>query len=119
MSKGRYYPKAQKGPKGSPQDMLKQLQQVQKQLAEAQELLADETVEYTAGGGMVKVVADGRQNICSIEIAPEAVDPEDVGMLEDMVLVTINGALEKSREMAEERMESLTGGLDVPGMPGL
>jgi nucleoid-associated protein EbfC len=118
MSKGKYYPKP-KGPKASPGDMMKQLQQVQQQMAEAQEALSDETVEHTAGGGTVKVVADGHQNIKSITIDPEAVDPEDVGMLEDLILVAINGAIESSRDLAASRMEGATGGLSGLGLPGL
>lgn len=115
MSKGRYYPK-QKGPKGGKTDMMKQLQQVQKQMEEAQEALAEETVEYSAGGGMVKVVADGQQNIKSISIDPQVVDKEDVGMLEDLVLVAINGALEEAGKVAAEKMGGLTGGLGIPGL---
>ena len=117
MSKGKYYPKpTAQGPKGGAGDMMKQLQQVQRQMAEAQEALADETVEYTAGGGMVKVVADGHQNIRSISIDPQVLDPDDVGMLEDLVLVAVNGAIEASQELANQRMEGLTGGLNIPGL---
>lgn len=123
MSKGKYYPKGPKaqGQKSGPQDMLKQLQQVQTQMAEAQAALAEETVEYTAGGGMVKVVADGQQNIKSISIDPQVVDQEDVSMLEDLVLVAVNGALEASQQLAEEKMGGLAGGLGLggPGMPGI
>jgi DNA-binding protein YbaB len=67
----------------------------------------------------VKVVADGHQNIKSITIDPEAVDPEDVGMLQDLILVAINGAIEESRELASQRMDGLTGGLGGLGIPGL
>lgn len=118
MAKGRYYPGAGKGSRGAadPQGMMKQLQKVQKQMAEAQESLAGEIVESAAGGGMVKVVADGQQNIHSISIDPQVVDPEDVAMLEDLVMVAVNGALEKSRELADERMGGLTGGLGIPGL---
>jgi DNA-binding YbaB/EbfC family protein len=120
MSKGKYYPKPKgQGPKGSPGDMMKQLQQVQRQMAEAQESLGEETVEFAAGGGIVKVVADGHQNIRNITIDPEAVDPEDVGMLEDLILVAVNGAIEASQEMANQKMEGLTGGLGGLGLPGL
>ncbi|MHB8894485.1 MAG: YbaB/EbfC family nucleoid-associated protein [Candidatus Geothermincolia bacterium] len=121
MSKGKYYPKP-KGPKGSPGDMMKQLQKVQLQMAEAQEALGDETVEHAAGGGMVKVVADGHQRIRSISIDPEVLDPEDVGMLEDLILVAVNGAIDASQELANQKMEGLTGGLGglgglgIPGM---
>jgi len=96
--------------------MMKQFQQVQKKMAEVQESLAQETVEYTAGGGMVKVVVDGQQGIKSVSIDPQVVDPQDVGMLEDLVLVAVTGALEKSQALAEERMGGLTGGLGIPGL---
>lgn len=116
MSKGKYYPKAPKGQKGGPQGMMKQLQQAQKQMAEVQESLARETVEYSAGGGMVKVVADGQQNIKSISIDPQVVDPEEIGMLEDLVLVAVTGALEQSQALADERMGGLTADLGIPGL---
>ena len=116
MSKGKYYPRAAKGSKGDTQDMMKQLQQVQKQLAEAQDSLAEETVEHTAGGGVVKVIVDGQQKIREIKIDPQVVDPEDVGMLEDLVLVAINGALEEAEKLAAERMEGITGGFNMPGL---
>ncbi len=118
MSKGKYYPKP-KGPKGSPGDMMKQLQQMQKQMAEAQEALADEIVEHAAGGGMVKVVANGHQRILSISIDPEVLDPDDVSMLEDLILVAVNGAVEASQELANQKMEGLTGGLGGLGIPGI
>ncbi|MBN1290018.1 MAG: YbaB/EbfC family nucleoid-associated protein [Actinobacteria bacterium] len=116
MSKGKYYPKGQKGQKGGgrSQDMMKQLQQVQQQMSAMQDELAGETVEHSAGGGMVTVVADGQQNIRSVKIDPQVVDPEDVGMLEDLVLAAVVGALEKSNEMASGRMGGLTGGLGLP-----
>lgn len=116
MAKGRYYPKPQKGQKVDQQGMMKQVAQVQKQLADAQEALAEETVEHTAGGGAVTVVADGQQRIRSVTIDPDAVDPEDVSMLEDLILVAVNGALDASSELASERMGGLTGGLGLPGL---
>lgn len=121
MSKGRYYPKPQKAPRavGGQQEMVKQLQQVQQQMERAQAELSEETVEYTAGGGVVKVVADGQQNIKSITIDPQVVDPGDVAMLEDLVLVAVKGALEESNRLAAERMGGLTGGLGDLGLPGL
>ena len=123
MSKGRYYPKGPKAPKagGAPQDMMRQLQQVQEQMEEAQAALADETVEYAAGGGVVKVVADGHQKIRSVTIDPQVIDPEDAGMLEDLILVAINGALEEAGNLASERMGGLTDGLGLGGLgiPGL
>jgi nucleoid-associated protein EbfC len=115
VSKGKYYPKGQQKPKASG-DMMKQLQQVQRQMEEAQATLADEIVEYSSGGGVVKVVADGHQNIRSITIDPQAVDPEDVSMLEDLVLAAVNGALEEAGKLAAERMGGLAGGLGIPGL---
>ena len=97
--------------------MLRQLQQVQKQMAEAQEQLSEVEVEHSAGGGMVKVVVDGHQNIRSITIDPQVVDPEDVSMLEDLVLAAVTGALEESQRLASEKMGGLAGGLGLP--PGL
>lgn len=123
MSRGRYYPKGQKqqgGRKGNPQEMMRQLQQVQRQMAQAQEALAEVTVEHSAGGGAVKVVADGHQNVKSISIDPEVLDPDDVAMLEDLVLVAVNGALEESRRLASEQMgglDDLARGFGLP--PGL
>lgn len=101
---------------GNMQKMMKQAQKLQRQMLEAQEALAEERVEATSGGGMVRVVADGQQNILEIKIEPEAVDPEDVEMLEDMVLAAITEAIRKSRELAEERLGAFTKGMKIPGM---
>lgn len=101
---------------GNMQKMMKQAQKLQRQMMEAQEALADERVEGTSGGGMVKAVADGQQNIIEISIDPAAVDPEDVEMLEDLVLAALSDALRKSRELAEERMGAFTKGMKIPGM---
>ena len=81
-----------------------------------QEELATRTVESTAGGGVVKVVASGKNELVSIEIKPEAVDPEDVEMLQDLVLAAVNEALKKAQEMINGEMARLTGGLKIPGM---
>ncbi len=101
---------------GNIQKMMKQAQKLQRQMMEAQEALAEERVEATAGGGMVKVVADGQQNILEIKIDPQVVDPEDVEMLEDLVLAAVTEALKKSRELSEERLGALTKGLRIPGL---
>lgn len=101
---------------GNIQKMMKQAQKLQRQMMEAQEALADERVEGTAGGGMVRVVADGQQNILEIKIDPEAVDPDDVEMLEDTVLAAITEAMRKSKELAEERLGVFTKGMKIPGM---
>jgi len=95
---------------------MKQAQKLQRQMMEAQEALAEERLEATSGGGMVRVVADGQQNILEIKIEPEAVDPEDVEMLEDLVLAAITEAIRKSRELAEERLGEFTKGMKIPGM---
>jgi hypothetical protein len=81
-----------------------------------QEELAEKTVEATAGGGMVRVVANGRQQIVSILLEKEVVDPEDVEMLQDLVLAAVNDALAKSQEMISAEMGKLTGGMKIPGL---
>ncbi|MCP3922379.1 MAG: YbaB/EbfC family nucleoid-associated protein [Desulfobacterales bacterium] len=98
------------------QGMMKQAQKLQKKMAKLQEELALKTVEATAGGGMIKVVANGKQQIVSINIEKEVVDPEDVDMLQDLVLAAINDALAKSQEMVSSQMGQLTGGMNIPGL---
>ena len=97
-------------------DMLRQAQQLQARMAKIQEELGSEVVEGTAGGGVVTVVMNGHQVLQSIKIQPEAVDPEDVGMLEDLVTAAVNEALEKSRALAALRLGALTGGFKIPGL---
>ncbi len=97
-------------------NMMKQAQKLQSKMMKLQEELSDRTVVSSAGGGMLKVVANGRQQIVSIEIEQEVVDPEDVEMLQDMVTAAVNDALTKSREMVNEEMSKLTGGLNIPGL---
>ncbi|OFW59362.1 MAG: nucleoid-associated protein, YbaB/EbfC family [Candidatus Solincola sediminis] len=101
---------------GNMQKMMKQAQKMQRQMMEAQDALAEERVEGTAGGGMVRVTADGQQNILEIKIDPQAVDPEDVEMLEDTVLAAVAEAMRKSRELAEERLGVFTKGMKIPGL---
>lgn len=96
--------------------MLKQAQELQSKMVKAQEELANETVEGSSGGGAVTVTATGQQEINSINISPEVVDPEDVEMLEDMIMAAVNDAMKKARELAEKRLGSLTGGLNIPGL---
>jgi DNA-binding YbaB/EbfC family protein len=96
--------------------MQQQILQMQEEMLKTQDSLKDEEVTATVGGGMVTAVANGQQALLSITIDPEVVDPEDVEMLEDMVLAAVNEALDKSREMAAERMSAFTGGLDIPGL---
>lgn len=97
-------------------NMMKQAQKLQARMLKMQEELAGRTVEATAGGGMVKVVANGRQQVVSIAIEKEVVDPEDVEMLQDLLLAAVNDALTKSQEMVSAEMGKLTGGLGLPGL---
>ncbi len=96
--------------------MLKQAQELQKQMQKMQEELESSTFEATVGGGMVKAVVSGKQRVESLEINPEAVDPEDVDMLQDLVQAAINEALDKSQESASSRLSGLTGGMNIPGL---
>ena len=97
-------------------NMMKQAQKLQAQMLKLQEELAEKTVESSAGGGMVTVVANGRQQIVSIRIEREVVDPEDVEMLQDLVLAAVNDALAKAQQMVNSEMGKLTGGLNIPGL---
>ena len=95
---------------------MKQAQQMQRQMAQLQEEIATKTVEGASGGGAVKVVARGDQSIESIKIDPKAVDPDDVEMLEDLVLTAVKSALNQAKELSDDEMGKLTGGLNLPGM---
>lgn len=95
--------------------MMKQAQNLQKKMMKTQAELATKTVEASAGGGMVRVIANGSQKIESIVLEKEVVDPEDVEMLQDLVLAAVNDALNKSQEMVSAEMSKLTGGLNIPG----
>ena len=97
--------------------ILRQAQQLQAKLAKAQEELEKATVQASSGGGAVTVVVNGQQKIISIKISPEAVDPKDVSMLEDLVMAAINEGLEKSKELAASQLGAITGGLKILGMP--
>ncbi len=97
-------------------NMLKQAQQMQARLAKVQDELASAKVEASAGGGAVRVVCTGHQQIEAVTIDPSAVDPDDVEMLQDLVLTAVNEALEKSQALANERLSAVTGGLKIPGM---
>ncbi len=96
--------------------MLRQAQQLQQRMMRVQEELESATVETTAGGGVIKAVVTGKLKLESIEIDPEVVTPDDVGMLQDLVLAAVNDGLEKAQEMAANRMNELTGGLNIPGL---
>ena len=96
--------------------MMKQAQQLQTKMMKMQEELAGRTVEGTAGGGMIKAVANGKQQVVSITIDEEVVDPEDVEMLQDLILAAVNDALNRSQEMVSSEMGKLTGGMNIPGL---
>jgi DNA-binding YbaB/EbfC family protein len=97
-------------------NVMKQAQKLQAKMVKLQAELAERTVETASGGGMVKVVANGKQQIVSISIEKEVVDPDDVEMLEDLVLAAINDALVKSQDMVQSEMSKLTGGMNIPGL---
>lgn len=101
---------------GNMNKMMKQAQKMQKQMADLQAELEEREVEATAGGGMIKVVATGKQELKSVEINPEALDPDDVELLQDMILAAVNEALRKAQEMTQEEMKKITGGMNIPGM---
>jgi len=97
-------------------NLIRQAQQMQAQLAKAQEELESATVEGSSGGGVVKVVASGKQLIQSITLDPSVVDPNDIDLLQDLVLAAINDALVRSQQVAQERLGAITGNLKIPGM---
>jgi DNA-binding YbaB/EbfC family protein len=107
--------------KGMPNmgQLLKQAQKFQSQMSKMQEELGDEKVEASSGGGMVTVVVNGKQELLSIVIDPEVVDPEDIEMLQDLVMAAVNDAMTRAKDMMNEGMGKLTKGMNIPGMPGL
>lgn len=96
--------------------MMKQARQMQDKMAKLQEEMASQTVEATAGGGMVTAKANGAGDLVSIKIEPQVVDPEDVEMLEDLVRAACNEAIRKGRDLMAEEMKKLTGGINIPGL---
>ena len=98
------------------QQMLKQAQKMQEKLAKVQEELEAREYEASAGGGMVTVKANGKKEILALTIQPEAVDPEDVEMLQDMVAAAVNEALRGVSEISSQRLNAATGGLNIPGL---
>jgi len=100
-------------------DLMRQAQKMQEEMMKAQEEAKKKTVEATAGGGMVTVVASGAGTIVSIKIEKDVVNPEDVEMLQDLILAASNEALRRAQELVSDDMSKLTGGLQIPGMGGL
>ncbi|KAA9004629.1 YbaB/EbfC family nucleoid-associated protein [Paenibacillus spiritus] len=96
--------------------MMKQVKKMQEQMLKAQEELGSKTVEGTSGGGVVTVEVNGHKKVLSIQIKPEAVDPEDVEMLQDLVMTAVNDALTKAEELANSDMGKFTGGMKIPGL---
>ncbi len=96
--------------------MMKQVQQLQARMLQAQEELAGETVTVSVGGEVVTVVMNGQQEVRSVAIDPDAVNPEEVDMLQDLIIAAMNEALRKSRELAEKKLAPITGALSMPGL---
>lgn len=102
--------------RGGMGNIMKQAQMMQKRMAQLQQELEERRVEASAGGGMVKAVVSGKQQLISLTIDPKAVDPEDVEMLQDLVVAAISEALKQSQQMAQEEMGKVTGGMNIPGL---
>ena len=102
--------------KGGMGNLFKQAQQMQQKMARLQEELGQRTVEASVGGGMVSVTVNGKNEVLSLKIEPQVVDPDDIEMLEDLVLAGVNEALRKSQEMISDEMSKLTGGMKIPGL---
>ncbi len=96
--------------------MLGQIQKLQQDMMKAQEQLADEMLEVTAGGGAITIVITGQQRVKSITLQPEVVDPNDLEMLQDLLVAAVNEAIERSQAHAAQRLQGLTGGLGIPGL---
>jgi len=98
-------------------ELMKQMQAMQARMEQMQEELAEKKIEASSGGGMVKVVANGKQEILEIKIDPEVVNPDDIEMLEELILAAVNQARDKASELQMEGLSGLTGGLKIPGLP--
>ena len=126
-NRGKPKSRGQKTPpkgKTNPNALMAQMQKMQEDMAKAQEELKDETITVTSGGGVVSVVISGHQRVQSIAINPELLDPEEVELLQDMLVAAVNSAIEQSQAMSAERMEGITGGMGdidslLGGLPGM
>ena len=101
---------------GNMQSMIRQAQKMQEEMLKTQEELGEKTVEASVGGGVVSVVANGKKELVSVNIKPEAVDPDDVEMLQDLIVSAVNEAMRKADEMAANSMSRITGGMNIPGL---
>lgn len=101
---------------GNMQNMMKQMQKMQKKMAEAQEELGEKRIEGTAGGGMVTVTVSGHKEVLEVKIKPEVVDPDDIEMLEDLVLAATNDAIKRADDLTASTMGQFTKGMNLPGM---
>lgn len=97
-------------------NMIKQAKKVQEQIARMQEELKERVVETSAGGGAVNIKINGKQQLLEIKIKPEVVDPEDIEMLEDLIMAAVNDAVKQSQDMVSSEMSKITGGLNIPGL---
>ena len=97
-------------------NVIKQAQKMQEEMERIQQEVQEKTVEVSAGGGMIEVVANGKKEILSVKIKPDVVDPDDIETLEDLVMVAVNDAIKKADDMMSEGMNSVTGGLNIPGL---
>ena len=121
MVKKKIKKSAPKGPMspgmgGGGGGMMNQIRQLQEEMARTQENLGQETVEVSVGGGVLQMVMTGNQRLLSVKIEPDILNAEDVEMLQDLVVAAVNEAVERSQQLASERMGSLTGGLNLPGL---
>ena len=116
MARGGFPRNMGMGGMGNMNNMIKQAQKMQEEMMKAQEELNEQEFEASVGGGAVSVKANGRKELLEIKISPEAVDPEDVEMLEDMLVSAVNEALRKADEAAANNLKGLTGGLNIPGL---
>ena len=97
-------------------NMMKQVQDIQGRINGMQSELAEKTIETSSGGGMVTVTANGKQEIISINISPEIIDPSDISMLQDLITAAVNAALKSSKDMMQEELSKITGGIKIPGL---
>ena len=113
MAKGKF---SGMGMPGNMNNMIKQAQKMQEEMLKAQESLGEQVIEATVGGGAVSVKVNGKKELIELKISPDAVDPDDVEMLEDMVMSAVNEAMRKADEAAAGSLRSITGGMNIPGL---